>query len=139
MNFWVAHARGCDFSHLKDLGFTLLYPKMDDYVFLEVSEDNRKFLKKQAELSISFLKDKSGYNTITQAELDAMYQASESKFSKGDKVYAVSGFASGLRGEIVKVLESSCEVILQGYRRKYEVQVDKIDLVKELHEEIPGN
>jgi hypothetical protein len=51
--YWAGHARGPDFNQLRKLGFTTLYPRMDDYIFLQVTPANKRLLRKQGELGVA--------------------------------------------------------------------------------------
>ena len=69
--YWIAHVRGGEWPRLRREGFLVLYPSVDDYVFLEASKKNKKKLNRQTELGIYFLKDKKGVlSTVKKAEID---------------------------------------------------------------------
>lgn len=129
--FWVAHARGCDYDLLQFRGFVVLYPKVDDYVFLEVDPKNDKLRGKQLELGISFLKDKRGQlKSISAEELKAMSAETSEKLVVGATVQVVAGYCANMTGRIVTVDEvaGTAECELDGYRRKYAVKLDLLDL-----------
>jgi len=131
--FWVAHARGCDFASLRAKGFLTLYPAVDDYVFLEMLDENRKFLKKQLELGIAFLRKKETYVTVSEAEIKGMSQGGSNSFSEGEQILVVSGPGEGLDGIVKEVRPEGkllCE--LQGFKRTYDLEVDQQDLIRKL-------
>jgi hypothetical protein len=127
--YWVAHARGCNFAQLRRLGFTAFYPAMDDYVFLEVNQQNEKYLRKQSELGIAYLKKKGTPVTITQKELEAMAGQTVDKIEVGKRALAVQGFAEHLSGEVLEVIGNKVRMLFDGYKQKYNVEVDIQDLV----------
>lgn len=128
--FWIAHARGPNFSLLRDRGFVTFYPTMDDYVFLEVSEQNEKLLRKQSELCVAFVKDKKGkLQTVSQAELDRMRQKSTAGIEPGSMVLSVDGIASNLEGIVKAVKDNIVQVVFNGLSRVYDLEVDAQTLV----------
>lgn len=127
--YFVAHARGCNFAQLRKLGFTTFYPAMDDYVFLEALPRNDKFLRKQSELGISYLRQKGKLVTISQKEVEAMAGQTVDKIEVGKRALAVQGFAEHLSGEVLSVKGDKVQMRFDGYHQKYEVEVDIQDLV----------
>lgn len=127
--YYVAHARGCNFEQLRKIGFTTFYPAMDDYVFLEVTPQNEKYLRKQSDLGIAYLKKKGVPVTITQKEVEAMAGQTVDKIGVGDGVLAVQGFAEHLSGTVEEVNGTKVRVVFKGYHQNYDVWVDVMDLV----------
>jgi len=131
--YWIAHVRGPNYSTLKKKGFLVLYPDVDDYVFLEVKEENKKYLKKQLELAIAFLKNKSKLVTCTQAEVDLMVQStSRKRISAGTAIKVISGFCENMDGVVTGEAEDGkVAARLKGYNRDYDVVVDRLDVVED--------
>lgn len=131
--YWIAHVRGPNYSVLKKKGFLVLYPDVDDYVFLEVKESNKKYLKKQLELAIAFLKNKTKLVTCTQEEVDRMIQAtSRTSIAIGTAIKVISGFCENMDGVVTGVPdEGKVEARLKGYNRDYDVVVDRLDVVED--------
>jgi len=131
--YWIAHVRGPNYSLLKKKGFLVLYPDVDDYVFLEVKDENKKYLKKQLELAIAFLKNKTKLVTCTQAEVDRMVRATSRKsIAIGTAIKVISGFCENMDGVVTGVVDDSqVEARLKGYNRNYDVVVDRLDVVED--------
>jgi len=131
--YWIAHVRGPNYEILKKKGFLVLYPDVDDYVFLEVNDDNKKYLKKQLELSIAFLKNKSKLVTVKEAEVQRMIQAtSREKILPGTAIKVISGYCENLDGVVIGVVDDNqVEALLEGYNRQYQVMVDRLDIVED--------
>lgn len=130
--YWSAHARGCNFEQLRKLGFKTFYPLLDDYVFLEVAQQNEKFLRKQTELGISFLKKKGRPVEISQKEMDRMSFGGMVAVKVGDEVMIISGYGSNLEGTVVEEdLQNTNKLKVRclGYKRVYEVIVDRMDVI----------
>lgn len=121
--------RGPTYQRLRELGFVLFYPALDDYAFLLVSDENKKFLNKQMELSISFLKSKKGLTTISGEELDRMRQATIKPEQQGSRIRVISGTCAGLEGKVLEQEEQRYRCELQGFNRIYTIWVDQLDLV----------
>jgi len=131
--YWIAHVRGPNYAILKKKGFLVLYPDVDDYVFLEVKEENKKYLKKQLELAIAFLKNKSKLVTCTQAEVDRMVEStSRKRISAGTAIKVISGFCENMDGVVTGEAEDGkVAARLKGYNRDYDVVVDRLDVVED--------
>jgi len=131
--YWIAHVRGPNYTILKKKGFLVLYPDVDDYVFLEVNEENKKYLKKQLELSIAFLKNKSKLVTVKEAEVQRMIQAtSREKILPGTAIKVISGYCENLEGVVTGVVDDNqVEARLEGYNRQYNVVIDRLDVVED--------
>lgn len=122
-SFWVAAARGCDFKVLKNLGFTVFYPALDDYAFLEVSDENKYLFKQQESLRIKFLREGSGkgYLQVKDTDLDKMFQVTKDNLVPGSRIIVVEGYCVGLEGSIHSRDGESLECVVKGYRREFEV------------------
>lgn len=123
---WVASARGCDFKVLKDLGFTVFYPALDDYAFLEVSDENKYLFKKQEELRIRFLREGSGkgYLQVKDKDLEKMFCVTKDNLLPGSRIIVVEGHCVGLEGSIVSRDGESLDCTVLGYRRVFEVRLN---------------
>ena len=131
--YWIAHVRGPNYSILKKKGFLVLYPDVDDYVFLEVNDENKKYLKKQLELSIAFLKNKTKLVTVKEEEVQRMIQAtSREKILPGTPIRVISGYCENMEGVVTGVVDDDMvKATLEGYNRQYEVEVARLDLVED--------
>lgn len=127
--YWIAHVRGPFYDKLRNLGFKVFYPYMDDYVFLEIKDKNKPLLKKQMELCIYFLKKKEKLLVVSEAEVERMTQGAKEKQEESEEVEVISGYCSGLMGKILEREEKHCRCLLQGFNRTYDVLVDRLDLV----------
>lgn len=127
--YWLAHVRGADYKRLREKGFEVLYPVVDDYVFLEVLPENEKFLKKQSELMIHFLRAKGGYKTISRKELEAMKGSKKLSVEPGQKIKAVAGIGQGLEGVVISKNGTRLNVELKGYERVFPLEVDEQEVV----------
>jgi hypothetical protein len=139
VRYWVAHARGCNFKRLSNLGFRHGFPTMDDYVFLKESAKNKRFLTKQTDLGIKFLSFERRLQFVTEAEVDNILNKVKPDFVSGSRVEVVSGFCSGLVGAVVEKVSSEYLVILQGYRLTYMQMIDPDDLAPEKSQETGFN
>jgi hypothetical protein len=127
--YWIAHARGCDFGKLRDKGFLVLAPTMDDYVFLEATEPNKKFLRKQTELGIAFLRGKNGPTTASKTEIDRMATKAKASLEGVEEVLVIGGIAANLEGRILEQKGEKLRLELKGYNRNYTLDVDRMDVV----------
>lgn len=127
--FWIGHARGCDFARLREKGFLTLYPTIDDYVFLEETDANQKFLGKQIELGLYFLKKKGKLITVSQEEIQRMTKTSTDKINLDSEILVVQGPGAGLDGIVSKIEGNKVTGLLNGYARKYELVMDLQDVV----------
>lgn len=130
--YYVALARGADFRVLKARGFTVFYPLLDDYVFLEVSDDNKKLLNKQEELCVKFLRDKSGkgIQTVTGKELNRMTQTTQKSLVPGQDITVVDGSFIGMDGKITSLEGDNITCKVVGYRKTYQVILTAVQIVK---------
>jgi transcription antitermination factor NusG len=125
----VAHSRGCDFQQLRDFGFVVFYPASDDYVFLEDTDQAEKLMRRQQELGLAFLKEGESWTFVTEAEIDVMRKAVGDGIVVGGKISVVSGPGANLSGVITDVQGDRLRVILDGMTRKFDIWVDRLELV----------
>lgn len=128
--YWIAHARGPDFGRLRSLGFLVLYPALDDYVFLEATEKNKALTRKQSELCVHFLKKKNELITVDRQEIERMMSSSARGLEVGEEILVVEGVGSNLEGIVLGRNGSKLKVRLEGYRRQYEIEVDEMEAVR---------
>lgn len=121
--YWLAHVRGADFAKLKKLGFTTFVPMMDDYVFLEVTEKNEAFLRKQDELGLKFLRTGKALQTVSEKDLAPMNGETTDKLLPGVEVLVAAGYCEKLQGRITARDGDKVKVQLDGFRRKYDVEL----------------
>lgn len=127
--WWVAHVRTSDYRQLDRRGFLVLYPDVDDYVFLEAKDENKKLLRKQPELGVMFLKNRSQFATVTEAEVARMIKkATPVALKPGSEIVVISGFAESLTGTVLEEIGVEVRVLLRGYRKVYDVLVNRLDL-----------
>lgn len=127
--YWIAHVRGPNYEQLRKRGFLVLYPDVDDYVFLEVNPENKGILKKQLELSVSFLKSGSKYHTVSEEEVKRMsVGTSEDAITPGSEVDVINGYCENLSGVVISRNGERLRVELRGYRRAYNVVLDRLDV-----------
>lgn len=127
--FFTAHTRGPNFEYLKKKGFTVLFPVVDDYVFLEDRKDLLPLLKKQTELCVYFLRDRNGYVTVSEEEVMAMRACSTDKIEVGALIKVVAGPYENLEGTVLEEKGEAYLCKLSGFNREYEVEVSRLDLV----------
>lgn len=125
-HFWVASARGADFTRLKKLGFLIFYPAMDDYVFLEESDHNKKWLSRQEDLHVRFLRDRHGksYQTVTEAELGKMGRTVENALVEGAEIEVVDGYCQYLDGVIRERVGQHVKCELRGFKKIFHVDLE---------------
>lgn len=105
---------------------------LDDYVFLEATTKNEKFLRKQTELGISWVKKAGKPVLISQREMDRMTFDGVTQVKTGDEILVVQGFCSNLEGEIIEEdpdNPTKIKVRLKGWKRIYEQWIDRMDVV----------
>lgn len=128
--YYVAHVRGPNYEQLKRKGFTVLYPDVDDYVFLEVTPQNQKLLKKQQELSIFFLKNKREFRTVSEEELSRMKKVTSTDLlMENCGIEVINGYCENLTGTVVEIIGDKIRAKLQGYKRTYDVTIDRLDVI----------
>lgn len=130
MNYWLAHVRGADYKKLRDKGFVVLYPTVDDYVFLAETEENKKLLRKQGELMVHFLRHAGKYVTITEKELDRMRSNQKMVPEVGDEIKVISGVAENLEGTVVEVNGTKLKANVRGFKRVFEMELDFMEVTK---------
>lgn len=130
--YYVGLARGADFKDLKARGFTVFYPVLDDYVFLEVTDENKKLLTKQDELKVKFLRDQNSrtIQQVTEKELSAMVMTTQDILVEGQDISVVEGFGTGLEGKIFSRDGEALTCDLYGYKRVFRVVLTTIQVVK---------
>jgi len=121
--FWTAHVRGADFVRLKKLGFRAFTPMMDDYVFLEVTEKNEQFLRKQDELGLKFLRNGRELRTVSEAELVPLGGSTMDRLVPGAEVLVAVGYCEKLEGKVVERNGDKVKCVLRGFKRTYEVEL----------------
>lgn len=128
--YWVAHVRGPNYDQLRKKGFLVLYPDVDDYVFLEVTEANQKLLKKQLELAVAFLKTKGKFNTVTETEVKRMsLETSTERIAVGAEIEVINGYCDNMEGKVLEVDGDRIRASLRGYNRTYDVELDRLDVI----------
>lgn len=138
--FWIAHARGPNFPKLREKGFTTFYPTMDDYVFLEVKPENEKFLRKQTELGVAFLKEREQYVTVDNTQMLRMCSATIDQIKEGTEILVVVGYGANLEGRVEEISSDgqSLRCLLQGFSRTYDVWLDRLEVVEKLDDAGPN-
>jgi len=135
--WYAAHVRGPNYDQLRKRGFLVLYPDVDDYVFLEVSKENDKLLKKQLELSIAFLKSRGRFQTISEAEVLRMTQKTPTdSLAEGTTIEVINGYCENMEGTVLEIIGSQIKAALKGYKRTYEVTIDRLDVIAVTPEEM---
>lgn len=139
--FWIAHVRGANFKLLREKGFITFYPSLDDYVFLEQSDEHAKFLRKQIELGLAFVRGKEGYSTVSEEDVKRMSGVIEDKIGVGARILVVEGFGTSLEGEVLAVGEDGRSLIceLKGWNRNYRVKIDRQDVVENPNEDLTNS
>jgi len=128
--YWVAHVRGPNYDLLRKRGFTVLYPDVDDYVFLEVNKPNEKLLKRQLELCVAFLKKHGKMQTITEAELRLMAKTTTLDIlAENTPIEVINGYCENLEGRVLEIMGDQIKALLKGYNRSYEVVINRLDVV----------
>lgn len=130
--YWVGQSRGADFKDLKAKGFLVFYPALDDYVFLEDTEENKKLLTKQEELRVKFLRQHNSgkLQKVTEKDLQSMIVTTQDILLEGQDISVVEGYCQGLDGKVVSRDGDNLTCELQGYRRVYTVILTTIQVVK---------
>jgi len=134
--YWVAHVRGPYFERLRRLGFVVLYPAVDDYVFLEATDENRKIVSQQQDLGVFFLRAGRRMKIVSEEELDGIKQKTTERLEVGASVIVVAGYCEALEGEITDQNEKQVKCVLEGWNRQYEVWIDRLEVApKDLTDE----
>lgn len=130
--YWVALARGADFERLRKEGFTVFYPMIDDYVFLEACDDNKKLIDRTEELKVKFIKSKGGKSiqTVRESELKGLQGSVEDGLVPGIKVRVVEGYCQNLDGVIINRIGQELECEVSGYKRKFRATLTTMQVVK---------
>lgn len=130
MKYWVAHVRGPNFERLRRKGFVVLYPEVDDYVFLEAKPENRKLTVDQASLGVMFLRRNRKLVEVTQEELDQIQKKTTDLLGVGTEVLVIGGYCANLEGTITEEEDKQVRCTLKGYNREYDVWVDRLDVTR---------
>ena len=119
MNYWAAHCRGCDYDALRKLGFLVLHPHIDDYVFLEVKDSNKKILRREGKLNILFVRFDDKLMEIPEEEIEIFKGSTIDSIEVGTSILIVQGIYSNLDGKVIAERGDnySCEVY--GYKKIY--------------------
>ena len=110
--FWIAHVRGPYFDRLRRHGFVVLYPEVDDYVFLEATPENRKLVTRQQELGVFFLRVGRRLQTVSEEELDSIRQRTVARLGVDTPIVVVGGYCEALEGTIVGEEGDKVECVL---------------------------
>jgi len=126
--YWVAHVRGPYFERLRRLGFVVLYPAVDDYVFLEATDDNKKIVAQQQDLGVFFLRAGRKMKTVSEEELADIKQKTTERLEVGASIIVVAGYCEALEGEITDEGEQKVKCMLEGWNRQYHVWLDRLEV-----------
>lgn len=110
----------------------MLFPSVDDYVFLKATKANEVLLTKQGELGVSFLREGTRLKTVTALELAQIQGSTVDLIQVGTEVEVVGGYCANLEGRVVSVEGQQARCELKGYNRMYDVMVDMLDLAVKL-------
>lgn len=125
----VGHARGSDFKQLKSLGFVVFYPMMDDYVFLEVTPENKALVRRQSELGVLFLKERNKFVEVTEDELSVMKMETVGQIKVGVEIRVLGGYCENLEGVVEAMDGDTLQCCLKGFNRVYRVELAVTDVV----------
>lgn len=128
--YYIAHVRGPFWERLRSLGFLVLYPALDDYVFLEAKQTNEHLLRKQTDLAISFLKKAGKYQTVSAREISNMMKTTVGDLEVGANIVVVTGHAANLTGTVSEVEELRVRCELKGFNRTYDLWLDRLSVTK---------
>ena len=131
--YMIAHLRGGDPIKLEKLGFTVFYPNLDDYVFLKDVPEHKKFLRKQSELGISFLKKAGKHQMVPASHLKGLESVTKDPLIPGSKIHVVEGYCSNMEGDLLERNGKDIKCKLYGYNSTYEVWLTTTQVV--LYEE----
>jgi len=127
--YWVAEIKGRNWKRLKDMGFVVLRPAVSDYVFIEQSEENQKWWKKQDELGIKMLHAGKKPMIVREQEVQQYRASLKAIFTVGSKVTSSLPELTNLDGTVIENGAGTCLVHFQGWRRQYERIVSWEDLL----------
>lgn len=130
--YWVALARGADFKQLKELGFEVFYPVLDDYVMLEARDDNNKILSRQEELRVRFLKGAGNQKimTVSEAEYLKLRESTKTGLEIGAQIVVVEGVYASMQGKILGIENDQYVCEVYGYKRVFEVTLTHTQIAK---------
>jgi len=127
--YWVAEIKGRNWQRLKDMGFVVLRPAVSDYVFIEQSEENQKWWKRQEELGIKMLHAGKKSMTVREREVQEYRSSLEAIFKEGAQVTSSLPELSRLDGKIIQTGVGTCLIRFQGWNRVYDRWVAWEDLL----------
>jgi hypothetical protein len=116
----VAYVRGANLASLKELGFVVLAPFLEDYVFLEASGENVQLVEDAGKLGVEFLASGEDFSTISGRELEDLVARTTGKIKAGLRIRVVSGEVAGLEGEVLEVDGELAFCTLTSYLQTYE-------------------
>lgn len=129
-HYWLAHCRGPNFDQLKRKGFLTFYPTVDDYVFLEVKEENKRLTRQQAELGVLFLRANNALVEVNEDEVLKMSGKTVDQIKLGAEIKVLIGPCENLEGRVVEVNTEGkyiCE--LKGWNRTYLKSLNREEIV----------
>jgi len=108
----------------------VLYPTLDDYVFLKAVPENKKYLSRQTDLGIYFLKSKKGeLETVLREEIKRMQEGTTEQIEDGVQVLIVEGYCSNMEGVVLESNEDELFCRLKGWQRTYDVWIPRSEAV----------
>lgn len=136
MEYWVAHIRGAEHEHLEQQGFVLLFPYVDDYAFLPVSDANKLYLEREASLKVMFLKSGDTFATVDGEELKKIQETTVGQLIPGTPILVVSGPYANMSGVIRQVSGDKYLCLVESYGdRQYEVELKRAEIIDKGDEE----
>lgn len=133
--YWTCHVRGFNHAELREKGFVVPYPTVEDYAFLEAKEENRQLVEDQGELGLIFITISGKLGLSTQEEVDMMMGTTRGGIEPGTLVRVTKGRYVSLEGVVKSVEGDELVVELEGFAKKYEARVKVVEVVKK--EQIP--
>lgn len=97
----------------------MLHPHIDDYVFLEVKDSNKKFLCREGKLNLLFVRFDDKLMEIPEEEIEIFKGSTIDSIEVGTPILVVQGIYSNLDGKVLAEHDDnySCEVY--GYKKIY--------------------
>lgn len=127
-DYWIAHVRGPEFERLRRRGFVVLYPAVDDYVFLEAIPENRKLVTGQQDLGVFFLRSGRKLLTVSEDEINKIRQKTTDHLEVGAPIIVVGGYCEALEGKITGEDGEKVRCELDGWNRTYDVVLDRLEI-----------
>ncbi len=118
--YWVAHVQGADLAGLKEMGFVVLTPFLEDYVFLQVSDENAELIQPASRQGLEFLLSRNVMAEVTGRELARMVAKTTGRLKAGLRIRVVTGEVAGLEGEVLEIVDDAARCALESYHRVYE-------------------